>query len=200
MHFFSSSLAVLLLATTVALEAQQPPQPNTVSATVSVLQPMTAGTATFQIQFLDANSNSTLDSALSAAGGAGAAASTLSGISVSLNQGFVVTQYDFTVPVPAAQYAATRDKLIAAQRVLANSNSQGLGWSTSYAATEEDAAKALELAMPNLLTQARQQAAVLATAMSSKTGNIVAISTPALVNSGLSLSVSATVTFSVSPQ
>jgi hypothetical protein len=188
-------LAVFSFTNLTGLFAQQ--QPNTVSVTVSTPQPVTLGTATFRAQFLDASLNSTLDSALGVLGSSGAAAANLSGVSVSINQGFVVTQYDFAIIVPAAQFAATRDKLLAAQRAIANVNSQAIGWTSSYSATDEDAAKTLEQAMPNLLSQAKQQAGVLAGAMGAKLGNIVAMSTPALVNSGLSLVVSATVTYSV---
>ena len=184
--FFTNSFGLL---------AQQ--QPNTVSVTVSTTQPVTLGTATFRAQLLDASLNSTLDTALGVLGGSGAAAANLSGISVSINQGFVVTQYDFAIIVPAAQFAATRDKLLAAQRAIANVNTQAIGWTSSYNAADEDAAKLLEQAMPNLLSQAKQQAGVLAGAMGAKLGNIVAMSTPALFNSGLTLAVSATVTYSV---
>ena len=187
-------LAVFSFTNSTGLFAQQ--QPNTVSVTVSTPQPVTLGTATFRAQFLDASLNSTLDSALGVLGSSGAAAANLSGVSVSINQGFVVTQYDFAIIVPAAQFAATRDKLLAAQRAIANVNSQAIGWTSSYSATDEDAAKTLEQAMPNLLSQAKQQAGVLAGAMGAKLGNIVAMSTPALVNSGLNLVVSATVTYS----
>ena len=175
----------------------QQSQPNTVSATVSTMQPVTLGTATFRAQFLDASLNSTLDTALGVLGASGATAANLSGVSVSINQGFVITQYDFAIMVPVAQFAATRDRLLAAQRAIATVNTQAIGWTSSYNATDEDAAKLLEQAMPNLLGQAKQQAGVLAGAMGAKLGNIVAISTPALVNSGLNLLVSATVTYSV---
>ncbi len=188
-------LAVFSFTNSTGLFAQQ--QPNTVSVTVSTPQPVTLGTATFRAQFLDASLNSTLDSALGVLGSSGAATANLSGVSVSINQGFVVTQYDFAIIVPAAQFAATRDKLLAAQRAIANVNSQAIGWTSSYSATDEDAAKTLEQAMPNLLSQAKQQAGVLAGAMGAKLGNIVAMSAPAPVNSGLSLVVSATVTYSV---
>ena len=188
-------LAVFCFTNSTGLFAQQ--QPNTVSVTVSTPQPVTLGTATFRAQFLDASLNSTLDSALGVLGSSGAAAANLSGVSVSINQGFVVTQYDFAIIVPAAQFAATRDKLLAAQRAIANVNSQAIGWTSSYSATDEDAAKTLEQAMPNLLSQAKQQAGVLAGAMGAKLGNIVAMSAPAPVNSGLTLVVSATVTYSV---
>ncbi len=195
MRFFIF-LAVFSVTNSRGLFAQQQ-QPNTVSVTVSTPQPVTLGTATFRAQFLDASLNSTLDSALGVLGSSGAAAANLSGVSVSINQGFVVTQYDFAIIVPAAQFAATRDKLLAAQRAIANVNSQAIGWTSSYSATDEDAAKTLEQAMPNLLSQAKQQAGVLAGAMGAKLGNIVAMSAPAPVNSGLSLVVSATVTYSV---
>ncbi len=194
MRFFIF-LAVFSFTNSTGLFAQQ--QPNTVSVTVSTPQPVTLGTATFRAQFLDASLNSTLDSALGVLGSSGAAAANLSSVSVSINQGFVVTQYDFAIIVPAAQFAATRDKLLAAQRAIANVNSQAIGWTSSYSATDEDAAKTLEQAMPNLLSQAKQQAGVLAGAMGAKLGNIVAMSAPAPVNSGLTLVVSATVTYSV---
>src|SRR5262245_64807544 len=114
-----------------ALASAWAQQPNTVSATVSTIQQAAAGTATFQVQFFDANTNTSVDTALGVLGGAGATATNLSGISVSLSQsGFVITQYDFLINVPAADYAATRDKLIAAQRTLATSNTQAVGWST----------------------------------------------------------------------
>jgi hypothetical protein len=172
-------------------------QPNTVSATVSTTQPVTAGSAVFRVQFLDANPNSTLDTALGVLGGAGAASSNLSEVSVQLNQNFVVTQYDFVITKPAGEFAATRDQLIAAQRAIANVSSQLIGWSVSYTSSDEDAAKALEQAMPNLLSQARQQATVLAAAMEKALGRVSSISTPAVTRSGLNLTVAATVTYLV---
>ena len=194
-----STLAFLTLAGAFLLGAQAPPAVNTVSATVSATQPVTAGTATFQVQFLDATLASTVDNALGVLGTAGAATSNLTDISVSLSQGFVVTQYNFAIVVPASQFTATRDRLIAAQRTLANVNTQAMGWSSSYKASDEDAAKVLELALPNLINQAKVQAGVLAAAMNAKLGNIVSMSAPAVVNSGLNLVVSATVTFAVTP-
>lgn len=172
-------------------------QPNTVSATVSTTQALTAATASFQVQFLDASLSSTVDTAIGVVGGAGASAANLTGVSVSISQGFVVTQYDFLVAVPADQFAATRDKLIAAQRAVANVNTQAVSWSTSYAVSEEVANRALEQAMPNLLNQARQQAGVLAAAMGAKLGDIVTMSAPAIATTALNASVTLTATFAV---
>lgn len=172
-------------------------QPNTVSATVSTTQALTAATASFQVQFLDASLSSTVDTAIGVVGGAGASAANLTGVSVSISQGFVVTQYDFLVAVPADQFAATRDKLIAAQRAVANVNTQAVSWSTSFAVSEEVANRALEQAMPNLLNQARQQAGVLAAAMGAKLGDIVTMSAPAIATTALNASVTLTATFAV---
>lgn len=174
-----------------------PPAVNTVSATASTVQAMAAASANFRVQFLDANLNSTIDTALGVVGGAGASAANLSGVAVAVQQGFVVTTYEFLVVVPAGEFAATRDKLIAAQRAIANVNTQAISWTTSYTLAEDGAAKALELAMPRLLESARQQAGVLAAAMGARPGSIVAISSPALAAAGLNATVSATVTFAV---
>lgn len=193
MRFTSLALAVATLA---PLAAQT--VPNTVTVTVSTTQPAAAGTAAFRIQFLDANLNSTLDTALGALRDTGAAPATLTGTSASLSQqGFVITQYDFAVNVPVEQFAATRDRLIAVQRTLANVNSQAVSWSSSYRPTPAEQAKALETALPTLLEQAARQAAPLATAMGGKTGKIVAMAAPAIVPDGLGLTVSATVTYAV---
>ncbi len=54
----SSILSAALLASACSLGAQQP---NTVSTTVFITQQAALGTASFQVQFLDANSNSTVD-------------------------------------------------------------------------------------------------------------------------------------------
>lgn len=171
-------------------------QPNTVSATVSTNQTVAAASATFRVQFVDASLNSSLDTALGVVGGAGASTANLAGISVSLSQqGFVLTQYDFLITVTAGDLPATRDKLLAAQRAIANVNSQAIGWSTAYGVTDDDIAKALEQAMPNLLNQGKQQAGVLATAMGAKLGKISSISTPGISRSGVSLAVTATVTY-----
>ncbi len=50
-----------LLVVSCALRAQQA---NTVSTTVSVIQPAAAAIATFQVQFVDASLNSSLDTAV----------------------------------------------------------------------------------------------------------------------------------------
>lgn len=180
------------------LIAQTAPTPNTVTVTVATTQPAAAGTATFRIQFLDANLNSTLDSALNVLRETGASASTLTGTSASPSQqGFIITQYEFTVNVPVDQFAATRDKLIAATRAIANVNSQAISWDSTYRPTPAEQAKALEAALPTLLEQAAKQAAPLAAAMGGKTGKIVAMAAPAIVPEGLDLTVSATVTYAV---
>lgn len=178
------------------LMAQQP-QPNTVSAAVSTTQVLSGGAASFRVQFLDASLGSTIDTALGVVGGSGASAANLTGVSVSISQGFVVTQYDFLISVPADQFAATRDKLIAAQRAIANVNTQAVSWNTSYAVSEEVANRALEQAMPNLLNQARQQAGILAAAMGARLGDIVAMSAPAISTASLNATVSVTATFAV---
>ena len=185
--------SILLLLASFSLPAQQP---NTVSTAVSVTQPAAVGTAVFQLQFVDTNLNSTVDTAIGVLGGAGASAVTLRDISVSLNQGFVLTQYDFAVNVPAAEFAAARDKLIAVSRALANSNTQAVAWSASYTALDDDA-KALEQALPGLLEKAKTQAGVLATAMGAKLGKVSSITTTAVVKAGLTATVSATVTYLV---
>jgi len=168
--------------------------PRTVTATVNTVQALSAGTANFRIQFVDASLTSSVDTALAALSNTGAAVTNLSGISVSISQGFVVTQYDFLVPVPLAQFAAARDRLIAIQRSLVNSNTQALGWSTSFTAGDEERTRALEQALPALLAQARAQAAVLAAAVGGKTGAVQSL-TPDIIVSGLNVTLNLAVTF-----
>lgn len=192
MRVFLAVAAWLCLVSVLAAQ-----QPNTVSATVSTTQVLTAASASFRIQFLDASLNSTVDNAVGVLGGAGASAANLAGVSVSISQGFVVTQYDFLVVVPADQFVATRDRLIAAQRAVANVNTQAVSWSTSYSVSEEVANKALEQVMPNLLNQARQQGSVLAAAMGARLGDIVAMSSPAIATNSLNAVVTVTATFAV---
>ena len=182
------------LATICALPAQQP---KTVIANVAVIQPVSAGTATFSVQFLDANASSTLDTALGVLKDTGVAASHLTAISVSVSQGFIVTQYDFTYAVPAAEFTSTRDKLIAAQRSLQSVTTQGLGWTTAYSATAEDKKGALQQALPDLLARAREQAEVLASAIGLHVGTVQSVAAPAITESGLSLSVGLSVTYTV---
>ncbi len=186
--------AIVALAVTSPIIAQPP---ATVTANVSTVQPASAGTATFTVQFVDASLSSTIDSALGVLGGAGVVASHLTEISVSLNQGFVITQYDFTLNVPASQFTSVRDKLIAAQRSLANVNTQGMGWSTSYTASSEDTARALQQALPGLLAQAKQQAGVLASAIGMTAGAVQSISAPTVTNTGLTLLIALTVTYAL---
>jgi uncharacterized protein YggE len=188
----SLPLAFFLLVSAAAIQAQQP---NTVSTTVSVNRLVTAGTATFDVQFLDASLNSTLDSALTLLSGAGASAANLVGVSVRLDQGFVVTQYDFSIVAGASEYTAVRDKLIAALRALGNSNTQAIGWNVTYSVTDEEAARTLEQALPGLLERAKTQATVLATAMGARLGKVSSIATPSLVRNGLSVAVTAAVTY-----
>ncbi len=186
--------SILVVSATSAIRAQQP---NTVSTTVSTNRNVTAGTATFEVQFLDASLNSSLDTALAVVGSTGASATNLVSVSVSLNQGFVVTQYDFAITIAAGDFIGTRDKLIAVQRALASSNTQAIGWSTTYSVSDEETAKSLEQALPSLLDRAKVQAAVLATAMGAKLGKVSSISTPSLVRDGLRVSVTAVVTYLV---
>jgi len=190
------SLFLLFVLTTpwIALRAQPP---NTVTATVSTTQPAPAGTANLRIQFFDANLASTIDAALGVLGGVGVTAANLTGISVSISQGFVITQYDFLLPVPAAEFAAARDRLISAQRNLATSTSQGLTWSSTVAASDEEITRALQQAMPRLVAQARAQAAVLAAAVEKSAGDVISIATPAVTNSGLNLVIGLTVTYAL---
>lgn len=184
------SLSVVLLAAGLA----QAQQPRTVTATVTATQALTAGTANFRIQFVDAALTSTVDTALAALSNTGAATSNLTGISVSISQGFVVTQYDFLVPAPVAQFNATRDRLIAIQNALASSRTQLVGWSTSYTAGDEERTKALEQALPTLLERARAQAAVLAAAVGGKPGAVQSI-VPDILVSGLNVNLNLAVTF-----
>lgn len=189
-------LAILALALAAGLAAQQP---NTVTANVSVSQNISTGKAIFFVQFLDANTSSTVDSTVAALTSAGVSASTLVDVSVALNQGFLVTTYNFKLPVAASDYAATRDKFIAIQRTLANSQSQAIGWSASIVPTEDDLAKALQQALPNLMAQAKTQATSLAAAMNATLGSVVTLSSPAIEPSGATVTVSLAATYSVTP-
>jgi uncharacterized protein YggE len=190
MRLFICSVA--MLAGLWSLSAQQP---QTVTVTVSANQPANAGTATFRIQFLDANLASTIDSALNVLKDTGVSANNLDTVSVSLSQGFVVTQYDFTLRVPAAEFSPLRDRLITIQRGVPTS--QAVGWTTSYAASDDDVSAALEAALPGLLTKARQRAGVVASAVGMSVGSVQSISTPSVSNSGLNLAMSLTVTYAV---
>ncbi len=182
---------------TLGLAAQQT---NTVTANVAVTRNISAGTALFRVQLVEATLTSTVDSALAALAPAGVAASQLAGVSVEISQGFVVTTYNFRVPVPGAEFAAMRDKLITVQRNLANSQTQGIGWSSSQTNTDEQLAAALQQAMPSLLEKARQQATLLAQAMNASLGAVVHLSAPAISPDGSTVSVSLTATFAVTPQ
>ena len=183
-----------LLVSSLAAQAQQP---NTVSTTVSTTQPVAASTAVITVQFYDAGLNSTLDTALAVVGSTGANSANLTASSVYLNQGFLITEYDFTIEVPSGEFTATRDKLVAVQRTLATSNTQGLDWTNAYTISDDDTAKALESALPGLIDKGRAQASVLAAAMGAKLGKLSAISTPDPVKTGLSATLSAVVTFLV---
>ncbi|MFN0169812.1 MAG: hypothetical protein ACKV22_25600 [Bryobacteraceae bacterium] len=186
-------LTAAVLAAVCIASAQQ--LPNTVSASVSTILPASTGTATFSIQFVDANLASTVDTALGVLSDSGAATSNLTGISVSISQGFILTQYEFAVPVPASQFSTTRDRLIAIQRSLQNSATQGLGWTTAYTANADDRLRALQQALPSLLEKARQQAEVLAAGISRTLGPVRSVSAPEITSSGLSLFVGTTVTY-----
>jgi len=187
---------LIVLACLCSLAGQQP---NTVTANVSVTQSISAGTAVFQIQLLEATLASNVDSALAVLTPVGVTAAHLNGVNVSISQGFIITTYDFRVPVPAAELGATRDKLIAVQRNLANSQTQGISWSSTLTPTDEQLASALERAMPALMERARQRAALLAQAMNATLGNVVQLSAPAISPDGPTVTVSLTATFAVTP-
>jgi hypothetical protein len=187
--------AALLWLTATSAFAASPPA--TVAATVSATVPATAGTATFTIQLLDASLTANLDGALSVLQDTGASASTLTGIAVSISQGLIVTQYNFSVRVPASGFAATRDRLLAIQRSLQNSTSRAVGWSTVYTPGDEDLVNAVREAMPGLMERARAKAEVLAAQLDKKLGAVQSISAPEVISSGLSLLVTATVTYEV---
>ena len=142
---------------------------------------------------------SNVDSALTPLAAAGVNASHLNGVSVEVNQGFVVTTYDFRVPVPSGEFAATRDKMIAVQRNLANSQSQFFAWNSVQVPTDEQLASALEQAMPALMERAKQRANILALAMNSSLGPVIQLSTPAVSPDGPTVTVSLTATYSVAP-
>jgi hypothetical protein len=171
--------------------------PNTVTTSVSATRTATAATAVFEIQVLDATSNSNLDGAIAIAAGAGASAANLRGVSVSVNQGFVITQYNFTVLVPAAEFAATRDKLIAATRALANNNNQALGWSVTYSVSDDDLNNALQQALPQLLERAKRQADGLAVAMGRTVDKLASVAVPSLNNEGLQVFLTVAATYSL---
>lgn len=175
-------------------------QPNTVTANVAVTHNITAGTALFRVQIADRNLASNLDSVLGTLAPAGVSASQLSGVSVEISQGFVFTTYDFRVPVPAAEFAAMRDKLITVQRNLAaNSQTHGMGWSSMQTPTDEQLAAALEQAMPSLMEKARQRANLLAAAMNATLGAVVQLSAPAIAPDGPTVTISLTATYAVTP-
>lgn len=184
---------LLLAATTFSAAWGQPS--NTVTASVSASVPVTAGTATFTVQFLDANLSSSVDTAVGVLSNSGITATNLMGVSVSLNQGFVITQYDFSLAVASSEYGATRDKLIAAQRAIANVQSQALSWRTAYAATSEATDQALQQALPGLLEKAKQQADVLAAAIGAKTTTVQSL-TPTVSPNGLNVLVGLLVSYS----
>lgn len=189
-------LVFLTLALAAGLAAQQP---NTVTASVSLTQNITTGTAMFYVQFLDANSSSTVDSAVSALSSAGVSASNLTDVSVALNQGFVVTTYNFKMPVPAGQLGATRDKFVAIQRTLSTSQSQAIGWSSSLIPSDDELATALQQALPTLMNSAKNRAATLAAAMNATLGAVVTLTTPAVDPIGATVTVSLAATYSVTP-
>ena len=186
----------LVLVLAAELPAQQP---NTVTASVAVTQAITAGTALFRVQLVEATLTSNIDSALAVLAPTGISASQLNGVNVEISQGFIVSTYDFRVPVPAAEFAATRDKLITVQRALANSKTQGIGWSSTQTPTDEQLAAALREAMPSLMEKARQRANFLAQAMNATLGAVVQLSAPAVAPDGPIVTVSLTATYAVTP-
>ena len=186
----------LVLVLAAALPAQLP---NTVTASVAVTQAITAGTALFRVQLVEATLTSNIDSALAVLAPTGISASQLNGVNVEISQGFIVSTYDFRVPVPAAEFAATRDKLITVQRALANSQTQGIGWSSTQTPTDEQLATALQQAMPSLMEKARQRANFLSQAMNATLGAVVQLSAPAVAPVGPIVTVSLTATYAVTP-
>ena len=192
-------LVGLLSAALTVMGQTAVPLPNTVTATVSTVRSASAGTAMFQVQILDASLGSSVDGAIALGASAGVSAATLAGVSVSISQGLVITQYDFNVVVPASEYGATRDKLLAAQRGLATSNSQAIGWTVSYSVSESELAGALEAVLPGLLERARKQADMLAAAIGRTVDQVSAVGVPSLSNSGLQVFATVAVTYSLKP-
>lgn len=188
---------LITLALAASLFAQQ--QPNTVSAAATVTQVIPASTAVFDIQLVDATLTSSVDSAVATLTPAGVTAANLSSVNVAISQGFILTTYNFRLTVGAAELGATRDKIIAIQRTLSNSQTQGLGWSTNLRPSNDDLARALELAMPELLTRAKQRAQLLAAAMNATLGAVTNLSAPAVDPAGASVTVSLTATYAVTP-
>jgi len=184
------------LALAAGLAAQQP---NTVTASVAVTQNIPAGTALFRVQLVETSISSTVDSALAALTPAGISASQLASVSVEISQGFLLTTYDFRVPVPAGEFASTRDKLITVQRNLTTSQTQGIGWSSSQSNTDEQLTAALQQAIPGLMEKVRQRAEILAVAMNATLGAVVQLSAPAVSPDGPTVTVSLSATFAVTP-
>jgi hypothetical protein len=184
----------LTLALAAGLAAQQP---NTVTANVSLSQTISTGTAVFFVQFLDASSSSTVDSAVAALTSAGVTASDLVDVAVELNQGFVVTTYNFKLRVASGQLGATRDKFIAIQRTLANSQTQAIGWSSSVIPTDDEISTALQQALPNLLALAKTRAGALAAAMNASLGAVVTLTAPTIEPTGATVTVSLAATYAV---
>ena len=174
-------------------------QPNTVTAYVSLTRTIATGTAQFQIQFVEATLASTVDSAVTALASAGVAPSHLTGISVAISQGFVLTTYNFLLRVPSAEFSATRDKLIAIQRTLASSQTQGIGWSSVQVPSDDELTAALQLAMPALIAKAKGRAALLAEAMPATLGAVTQLTTPAISPDGPLATFSISATYSVTP-
>ncbi len=175
------------------------PAANTVTATVSTVRSASAGTATFQVQILDASLNASVDSAIALGASSGASAANLAGVSASISQGLIVSRYDFNMVVPASEYAGTRDKLLAAQRGLAASNSQAIGWTVSYSVSDSELAGGLEAVLPGLLERARKQADTLAGAIGRSVDQVVNLGVPSLSNSGLQVFATVSVTYGLKP-
>jgi hypothetical protein len=187
---------VILALTMAGLYAQQP---NTVTASVSTTQLITTGTVVFDVQFQDVNLSSTVDSAVAVLSSAGISASNLVDVSVAVNQGYVVTTYNFRLTQPGGQLAATRDKFIAIQRTLANSQTQAIGWSGSQIPSDDELATALQQALPGLLAQAKTRAATLATAMNATLGAVTTLTAPSVTPSGATLTIGLTASYAVTP-
>lgn len=187
---------IAALALAAALAAQQP---NTVTASVSLTRPVPAATSVFVIQLAEANLASSVDTALAPLTTLGMTSANLSSVSVDISQGFIITTYNFRLAVPSTEFTATRDKLITVSRNLANSSTQGVGWSSSQTPTDADIAAALESTLPDLLDKAKTRAAVLAQAMTSTLGKVVNLSTPAVSATGPMVTFTLSATYAVAP-
>jgi len=184
----------LLLLTAAGLFAQQP---NTVAASVSIVQPVTTANTIFRIQLVDATQSPTVDTAVTALTPVGVQANQLTNVDVAISQGFVLTTFTFRLVVPTAEAAATRDKLIAVQRTLSISQTQGLGWTSTQNPSADELTTALQQALPALLNLARQRATLLAQAMNATLGALQTLSTPSVAAEGPTVTVSLSAAYAI---